>query len=495
MSRLLLDYLHEFEQLGIKFVSTQEMLDTSTPYGKFAVQIMGVIAEFERGRIGERIREGRQYRTAQGKWTSGRTLYGYRWLPKEQRWEIIEEEARIVRYIYHLYLEEKVGTMHIDARLNKEGYRTRNGLPWHFSVVLSILSNPAYKGIHRLGLKMPVIIDARTWNRAERQRHKARKVRGEVRNWLLQGICVCGICGHVLKCEKKNGSKPRYYVCRGRLREYHSDGSPTCTLPWKDAERLEVLVWNRVKSAFSDPVMLKQYVEKALDELGKRKAQIGEGVLGIEKNLAAVLKKEERLGMAYADGALAESVYKAKLQQLKKQEADLMRRRDNLDPSELVEVGELSRRIMAVKELMQKGTIQLTDLGFFGSSGDKYVPLGFNPWPDSHGKMAIGTLAEMETVLVDEESGLTVKTNLPPGFNDPAVPAAEKRHRIMTNWRELLRFLDIKVIVYPDRAEIRGTIPPQIIEDSVHNRGVGVPVTCSMKGSGDRVRINNLTEG
>jgi site-specific DNA recombinase len=35
--RLLLNYLHEIEQLGIKFVSTQEMLDTSTPYGKFAV--------------------------------------------------------------------------------------------------------------------------------------------------------------------------------------------------------------------------------------------------------------------------------------------------------------------------------------------------------------------------------------------------------------------------------------------------------------------------
>jgi len=39
--RLLLNYLYGLEQLGIKFVSTQEGLDTSTPYGKFAVQIMG----------------------------------------------------------------------------------------------------------------------------------------------------------------------------------------------------------------------------------------------------------------------------------------------------------------------------------------------------------------------------------------------------------------------------------------------------------------------
>jgi DNA invertase Pin-like site-specific DNA recombinase len=33
-------------------VATQEGLDTSNAFGKFAVQIMGVIAEFERDRIG-----------------------------------------------------------------------------------------------------------------------------------------------------------------------------------------------------------------------------------------------------------------------------------------------------------------------------------------------------------------------------------------------------------------------------------------------------------
>jgi site-specific DNA recombinase len=197
-------------QLGIKFVSTGEMLDTSTPYGKFAVQIMGVIAEFERGRIGERIREGRQFRTSQGKWTSGRVPYGYRWLPKEQRWEIIEEEAKIVRYVYRLYLDGKIGTLHIHERLNAEGLRTRGGFLWHYSFVLSILSNPAYKGTHRNGLSMPVIVDTETWDKAERQRHSARQVRGKIRYWLLQGMCVCGICGHVLGCEKRKGKQPRY---------------------------------------------------------------------------------------------------------------------------------------------------------------------------------------------------------------------------------------------------------------------------------------------
>ena len=65
--RLLLNYLHNFEQLDIKFISAQEGLDTSTPYGRFAVQIMGVIAEFERGRIGERVKDSRKYLVDQRK--------------------------------------------------------------------------------------------------------------------------------------------------------------------------------------------------------------------------------------------------------------------------------------------------------------------------------------------------------------------------------------------------------------------------------------------
>jgi site-specific DNA recombinase len=484
--RLLLNYLHEFEQLGIKFVSTQEMLDTSTPYGNFAVQIMGVIAEFERGRIGERIREGRQYRKAQGKWTSGQTLYGYRWLPKEQKWEIIEEEAKVVCYIYHLYLEEKMGTNHIPERLNKENLRTREGYLWHYSFVQSILSNPAYKGTHRTGLKMPVIIDAAVWDKVEHQRHKARIARGKVRNWLLQGMCVCGICGHLLKCVHKKGTKPRYYGCRGRLREYHPDGSPTCNLPWLRAEQLEMAVWNKVKQAFADPETLQEYVVKALSDLEQKKAKIGDNFLGIEKDIAVVREKQERLGIAFTDGTLTESVYKAKLQQLKKQEADLVQRQQNLDPNELIEITELSRRITAVKKLIQKGKVRLTDLGFFAADGDKYFPLGFNPWPESNGKMAIGEMAEMEIVLIDEESGLIGKSNVPPGFNDPNIPAKEKGQRVLANWRELLRFLDIKVTIYPDHKEIRGAIPPQLITDSTHNNTVGAPITSSVEG---RVRV------
>ena len=157
--RLLLNYLHDLERLKIKFVSTQEGLDTSTPYGKFAVQIMGVIAEFEKDRIGERVRDARRYQLSQGNWPGGRTNYGYHWLPKEKRWEIDEKEAEIVRYIYHLYLNDNLGMMKIIFRLNQDEKRTRSGYLWRYHTIHRILSSPAYKGIHDKGLTMPVMLD------------------------------------------------------------------------------------------------------------------------------------------------------------------------------------------------------------------------------------------------------------------------------------------------------------------------------------------------
>lgn len=148
--RIMLNRLHELEGIGVKFVATQEGLDTATTYGKFAVQIMGVIAEFERGRIGERVRDSRRYRISQGCWPSGRTLYGYRWLANGQKWEVDESEADVVRYIYHLYLEEGLGTERIPFRLNEEGYqflakresellRARDNLDPHIGIELDDL--------------------------------------------------------------------------------------------------------------------------------------------------------------------------------------------------------------------------------------------------------------------------------------------------------------------------------------------------------------------
>ena len=62
----LITFLDELQALGIAFVSLGEGIDATTPAGKLQMHILGAIAEFERGRIVERVRAGLARARAQG---------------------------------------------------------------------------------------------------------------------------------------------------------------------------------------------------------------------------------------------------------------------------------------------------------------------------------------------------------------------------------------------------------------------------------------------
>jgi DNA invertase Pin-like site-specific DNA recombinase len=63
----LITLLDELQTLGVAFVSLAEGIDATTPAGKLQMHILGAIAEFERGRIVERVRAGLARARAQGK--------------------------------------------------------------------------------------------------------------------------------------------------------------------------------------------------------------------------------------------------------------------------------------------------------------------------------------------------------------------------------------------------------------------------------------------
>jgi DNA invertase Pin-like site-specific DNA recombinase len=59
--------LDELHARGVSFVSLGEGIDLRTPAGKLQLHILAALAEFERGRIKERIRAGLSRAKAQGK--------------------------------------------------------------------------------------------------------------------------------------------------------------------------------------------------------------------------------------------------------------------------------------------------------------------------------------------------------------------------------------------------------------------------------------------
>lgn len=282
--RLLLNYLYEFNELGITFVATHESLDTSTPNGKFSIQIMGVIAEFERERIGERVSEAFRHLRAQGKWPGGRPKYGYRWNAEESRFEVVEEEAEVIRLAFDLYVNHNMGTTRVVERLNMEGYRTRprrlgrdeeaKTRSWHLSRVYALLTHKGYIGEDDY-YTYPPIISRELFEAASRKLATSRRIRREPGKWLLQGRVVCGKCGHQVGARQRSDNHTRRYECLGRTKSCHTDGSPRCTLAVIPAEGLEKTVWRVFSRTLTNRDLLLQSIEDSLSLMESRQQALG----------------------------------------------------------------------------------------------------------------------------------------------------------------------------------------------------------------------------
>lgn len=66
-SKDLLQLLEQFEDVGVKFISLKENIDTSTPTGKLVITVLAAIAQFERDIIVARTREGLAAARARGR--------------------------------------------------------------------------------------------------------------------------------------------------------------------------------------------------------------------------------------------------------------------------------------------------------------------------------------------------------------------------------------------------------------------------------------------
>jgi DNA invertase Pin-like site-specific DNA recombinase len=63
----LISLLDDLQALKVAFVSLNEGIDATTPAGRLQLHILGALAEFERGRIQERVRAGLARAKAQGR--------------------------------------------------------------------------------------------------------------------------------------------------------------------------------------------------------------------------------------------------------------------------------------------------------------------------------------------------------------------------------------------------------------------------------------------
>ncbi|MFC1932186.1 hypothetical protein ACFLXU_00950 [Chloroflexota bacterium] len=150
------------------------------------------------------------------------------------------------------------------------------------------------------------------------------------------------------------------------------------------------------------------------------------------------------------------------MRQLKKQESSLVKCRYNIDPLELAELAELEGRIAMVQNVLSQGKLSVNEFDIFGTKDDEYIPAGFNAWRECDGKLTIGEVTEMDYFRIEGTDQYMRGVDAPPGFWECG-DYEEQSMIIKRNMRAILQLFSIRVIVFPDRVEIKRTIPQQVL--------------------------------
>lgn len=138
----LLQTVRELKSLGIDVYFEEQNIHTMSADGELMLTILASYAQEESLSASENQKWRVRKNFEEGIPWNG-TMLGYRL--KNDRLEIVPDEAAIVRRIYAEYLSGD-GYLTITKRLNEDGVPSRFGKQWGQSVISKILSNYTYTG-------------------------------------------------------------------------------------------------------------------------------------------------------------------------------------------------------------------------------------------------------------------------------------------------------------------------------------------------------------
>ena len=138
--------VRKLKEKGVGVTFEKENIDTLDSKGELFITIMSSLAQEESRSISENVTWGWRKRIADGKVSVAYSHFlGYEKGP-DGNMQIVEEEAKVVREIYAMFLDGKTPSG-IAAALTKRSVPTPAGkTKWQASTVKSILSNEKYKG-------------------------------------------------------------------------------------------------------------------------------------------------------------------------------------------------------------------------------------------------------------------------------------------------------------------------------------------------------------
>ncbi len=290
LSRSQKDTLYLIEDVflpnGVDFVSLNESIDTSTPYGRAMIGILSAFAQLERENIYLRTRMGMLERVKQGYWMGGGVVpYGYYYDRNKGILVPKQGEAENVKKVYELYIKG-YSAASIANMLGLKYDRLVNQILMRKSNI-GIIS---YKGEEYKGLHEP-LISRDTFNLAmAKMKQRSRDLRADTGAYhLLTGLIYCG-CGTKMRYIKwgNAGYKLRCYS-QDSSKSYMNKSGEECSSPAVWADEIENIV---IGDLFS--------VSANLEGAGAGPHEFVDPLAELEKRISLLNQKIKRLYNLYA---------------------------------------------------------------------------------------------------------------------------------------------------------------------------------------------------
>ena len=328
------------KKVDIRVISIEQPNDGS-PEGHLMEGIFEAFDSFYSASLSRNIRFGLESIIKNGFYPYRKAPYGYEKKPVQDggktRYKLVinEEQAVIVCMIYKTY-QSGVASQEIPKTLSAQGIPAPNGGKWPKSTVYRILRHEVYKGTilyplepqpGRVQLRFdhihPAIICdeqfAAVQSILDAKSPKVIHPRQAGSRYLLSKLGICNLCGANMVPRPSKGTDYVYYVCYTR----HDQGRQFCDSPRRNVEEFEPLFLDAILNDILTPKNVREFIADIRAEVQDQSGFHIDLIDTIEKQLANLEQRYDRLTDLYEIGKLSLERWEQRIDKLHEQKQQL----------------------------------------------------------------------------------------------------------------------------------------------------------------------------
>ncbi len=336
--------IEEIQNAGVKLISLHD-INAENDEQSFARNVMGLFHDFEKKKIAERFRRGKMFKAGHGVLINGDALYGYTYIKKTEntasRYEINEDEMRIVRMIFRWVAIEGVSIRGVVMKLYRMGIspRKRKRDVWSKGPIIRMLKcrtyfdgiayynkseaveskHPTkdikYKRVKKTSRKVRPFTDWIPFNvpklfndfflfdKVQKilEDNKRYASKNRKYDYLLTGKTYCE-CGFRRVGDGYSKGSNHYYRSAARIYEFPKETE--CTCRGVNAVVLDKLYWAKFQEILTNPALLKKLAESWLKQQSDNSETPSKEIERIKEQIDRLKEEETRYVKIYAEGTI-----------------------------------------------------------------------------------------------------------------------------------------------------------------------------------------------